>query len=225
MLLVHIRKKPPAFTPPQSSLNPFASQFQPVSQNDAMLAVAHAGPIESIHEANGSSVKNRVTAQKHDFSLEAYKIQNGEPNTSPSVASDADKLLNGDSSMSSSDGVPVLSAEEREQLFEEPRNISNVMKAVMGYDPKDNERICQFFNPETGKCFKGNNCRLEHVQIMKGMDKWVTKNVPMFSSSNPKKTQNLQMDGLVTEPQQRQKYLQFHMFQVQMRLSTSFHWL
>lgn len=53
-------------------------------------------------------------------------------------------------------------------LYEEPLNTSNPMKSVMGYGPKDERRICKFYKKNTGKCFKGNNCRFEHVEILKG---------------------------------------------------------
>ncbi|KAM7342356.1 krimper isoform 2-T2 [Cochliomyia hominivorax] len=57
-----------------------------------------------------------------------------------------------------------LSKVEIETLNEEPLNTSNVMKAIMGYDPTDDKHICRFYDTKTGACFKGANCKLLHIQ-------------------------------------------------------------
>ena len=57
----------------------------------------------------------------------------------------------------------VISKEELEILYEENLTTSNAMKAVMGHDPRDDKRICRFYDPNTGVCFKGSNCKLEHT--------------------------------------------------------------
>lgn len=43
----------------------------------------------------------------------------------------------------------------------------NINEAVMGYDPKDEVRICRFTKSD-GTCYKGKNCKLEHVPLSKG---------------------------------------------------------
>ena len=58
------------------------------------------------------------------------------------------------------------SENELKDLFEEPFNTSNVMEAVMGFDPKDEEKLCKFFDPTTNSCFKGNKCKKEHSLII-----------------------------------------------------------
>lgn len=68
-------------------------------------------------------------------------------------------------------GVSGFTKEGLGVLFEQPLNTSNAMVAVTGYEPKDDARICKFYDPSTGKCFKGNSCKFEHVQIMKS--KWM----------------------------------------------------
>lgn len=65
-----------------------------------------------------------------------------------------------------------LSAEERNELFADTGCTQNAMVAVMGYNPQDDRRICKFFDPKTGGCFKGAACRLQHVQLMPG--RWCT---------------------------------------------------
>lgn len=62
-----------------------------------------------------------------------------------------------------------VSEEQRKILFEEePEGTSNALKAVMGYVPQDEKRICPFYDSKTKRCFKGNHCRLQHVPILKG---------------------------------------------------------
>lgn len=51
---------------------------------------------------------------------------------------------------------------------EEPANIN---EAIIGYDARDETRICRFTRPD-GTCFKGKNCKLEHVPISKGVLEW-----------------------------------------------------
>lgn len=61
-----------------------------------------------------------------------------------------------------------LTPEQMKILYEEPLNTENAMVAVMGYNPTDDKRICKFYDPKTKGCFKGANCRLEHVQKLEG---------------------------------------------------------
>ncbi|XP_055380038.1 uncharacterized protein LOC129611109 [Condylostylus longicornis] len=49
---------------------------------------------------------------------------------------------------------------EKAVLYEEPLNTTNALKAVMGYEPKDEMRICKF--AQNGECFKGSRCKLSH---------------------------------------------------------------
>ncbi|KAJ8941624.1 hypothetical protein NQ318_000330 [Aromia moschata] len=53
----------------------------------------------------------------------------------------------------------------------------NINEAVAGYDPRDEARICRFTKPD-GTCFKGKNCKLEHVPFSK--DGFTTDLEPVF---------------------------------------------
>lgn len=66
------------------------------------------------------------------------------------------------------DSVNEMSEEDRNVLFEEPLNTQNALVASMGYNPQDDKRICPFFDPRIGGCFKGSSCRMEHVAKLKG---------------------------------------------------------
>ncbi|XP_058444573.1 uncharacterized protein LOC131426134 isoform X2 [Malaya genurostris] len=57
----------------------------------------------------------------------------------------------------------TLTQEELAILYEEPESTTNAMKATMGYIARDDERICPFYDPSIGGCFKGAGCKLEHV--------------------------------------------------------------
>lgn len=62
-----------------------------------------------------------------------------------------------------------LTQEELDMLYEEPPTVTtNALKAVLNYIPRDDNRICQHYDPRTGRCFKGNSCILEHVAPLEG---------------------------------------------------------
>lgn len=60
-----------------------------------------------------------------------------------------------------------ITEEQRKIFNEEPKSTTNVMKAIMGYVPQDDKRICPFYDKKTGKCFKA-SCRKEHVPKLEG---------------------------------------------------------
>lgn len=162
MLLVNIHKKP-TIIPIFKSLNPFAEEFQMPAKNVLLSATN----------------ENLVVALRNDLSLETLKPNQTidvEQKSLQSVASNAfepkhfanEKPLNGCIPKIPFNGVNHFTKEELEVWHDLPVSITNPMKAIMGYAPTDDERICKFYNPKTGKCFKGNNCSFEHVQIMKG---------------------------------------------------------
>lgn len=151
---------------PLSTLNPFAKEFTIATRMKA-LSVSECTKFEaSLDQSN-----NRETTLEDAYSAMPYNGQNSESesNINHHQTSDSAGLGDQPSNESARNTVFVLSAREREELYEEPANTSNVMKAVLGYDPMDEKRICRHFNPNTGRCFKGNNCRLKHVAIMKGI--------------------------------------------------------
>lgn len=67
-----------------------------------------------------------------------------------------------------------LTPEQMEILNEEPMTTSNALKAVMGYAPQDDKRYCKFYDPKTKGCFKGVNCKLEHLPILTGTFAWIS---------------------------------------------------
>lgn len=62
-----------------------------------------------------------------------------------------------------------ITEEQRRIFYEEGLGTTNALKAVFGYEPQDDKRICPHYDPRTGRCFKGNNCRLEHVKPLEGI--------------------------------------------------------
>lgn len=87
----------------------------------------------------------------------------------PSIGNDG--LSNGGrkSYSSTSANHSGVTEEQRKILYEEPLGTDNAMQAVMGYNPKDDKRICPFYDQKLNGCFKGARCRLEHVEKLKGM--------------------------------------------------------
>ncbi|CAH0563718.1 unnamed protein product [Brassicogethes aeneus] len=61
-----------------------------------------------------------------------------------------------------------LDLEEYLEDVETYGTAANVNEAILGYDPRDQARICQFTRPD-GTCFKGKNCKLEHI-LTKGIE-------------------------------------------------------
>ncbi|XP_005178464.1 uncharacterized protein LOC101887890 [Musca domestica] len=59
-----------------------------------------------------------------------------------------------------------LTREELEILYDDPLLCtSNALTAVMGYNPKDEKRLCRFYDPKTGACFKGSSCKQDHEPL------------------------------------------------------------
>ncbi|XP_061400437.1 uncharacterized protein LOC133336156 [Musca vetustissima] len=59
-----------------------------------------------------------------------------------------------------------LTREELQILYDDPLLCtSNALTAVMGYNPKDEQRLCRFYDPKTGACFKGSTCKQEHQPL------------------------------------------------------------
>lgn len=172
MMLVNIIKKPSPTIMHRSSLNPFAAEFQmPAAFTQPVYSA-----IESNHKMNSATSDGYVAAVENAFSLEAYKLNekiddcSGKSSSAATATNCAnEKSIIGCIAKARSDGVNELTKEELEELYEEPLNTSNALKAIMGYAPKDDERICRFYDPETGKCFKGNSCQFEHVPALKGI--------------------------------------------------------
>lgn len=62
-----------------------------------------------------------------------------------------------------------LTQEQIDMLNEEPEMMTtNALRAVYGYDPKDDRRLCPHYDPKTGGCWKGNTCKFEHGPKLEG---------------------------------------------------------
>ncbi|XP_033154552.1 uncharacterized protein LOC117137287 [Drosophila mauritiana] len=55
-----------------------------------------------------------------------------------------------------------ITEEDIAMLNEIDESTSDPLKAVLGFRPKDEQRICRHYDPKLNGCFKGNNCRLAH---------------------------------------------------------------
>lgn len=65
--------------------------------------------------------------------------------------------------------------EQLRVLYEEPATTTNALKAILGYVPHDDERLCPFYEKSTSRCFKGNSCQLDHIKPLENgltRDKW-----------------------------------------------------
>ncbi|XP_068146778.1 uncharacterized protein krimp [Drosophila tropicalis] len=80
------------------------------------------------------------------------------------------ELLEGDtipkkSMQTTNESQPVgeLLTEKQRQILEDfEKGTSDAVKAVMGFKPTDDQRLCRHYDPKLNGCFKGNHCRLVH---------------------------------------------------------------
>jgi Tudor domain len=56
----------------------------------------------------------------------------------------------------------MMTEEELEIWNEEPLNTGNAQVAVQGFSTRDDERLCKFYDPTIGGCFKGGRCKQRH---------------------------------------------------------------
>lgn len=56
----------------------------------------------------------------------------------------------------------VISESDRAIWNEEPLNTCDAQVAVQGFSTRDDERLCKFYDPKLGGCFKGGRCKLRH---------------------------------------------------------------
>ncbi|KAF7265231.1 hypothetical protein GWI33_021339 [Rhynchophorus ferrugineus] len=54
---------------------------------------------------------------------------------------------------------------------------NNLSELIWGYEPKDGKRVCKF-SRQDGTCFKGKNCKLEHIVLKDG---YTTDKIPAYS--------------------------------------------
>lgn len=78
-----------------------------------------------------------------------------------------------------------ISMEHLKELLdkEEPTNF-DAQVAVQGFHTRDDDRRCKFYDPKTGGCWKGGNCKLEHVPEIDGAFR-DTKNIHYYDRSSP----------------------------------------
>lgn len=92
-----------------------------------------------------------------DTLVVTLRIQGDEPSSeseSDDETEDEDELIN----------ELKLTEEQIRVLYEDPETTTNALKAILGYVPHDEGRICPFYEESTGRCFKGNSCQLEHIK-------------------------------------------------------------
>ncbi|XP_017049696.1 uncharacterized protein LOC108093866 [Drosophila ficusphila] len=58
-----------------------------------------------------------------------------------------------------------LSKEDMEMLNDFGKSTSDPLKAVLGFKPTDEQRICRHYDPKLKGCFKGSSCRLVHEPL------------------------------------------------------------
>ncbi|XP_058117790.1 uncharacterized protein LOC131260136 [Anopheles coustani] len=162
--------------------------------------------LENLGEVNGKLVHN---TQQSDEKISASNTTEGQ---STADQSNSEHLDENNSSLSVNDPIDqskeetfsgnqyaitrdTLSKEQVEQFDELPEGTTNAMKAVLGYDPKDDWQICKYYDPIKKRCFKGANCRRRHIEM--DPDGW-TRDRDTVSVSGVQKMEVPAQDSYVT---------------------------
>lgn len=61
----------------------------------------------------------------------------------------------------------MFNEKQLEILYEEPLNTDNAQIAVMGFQTHDDDRLCKFYDPNIGGCWKGGRCKQIHLPELK----------------------------------------------------------
>ncbi|EDW00751.1 uncharacterized protein LOC6561069 [Drosophila grimshawi] len=118
--------------------------------------------VTRIREFTFKSVRLRVLANNgNDLEVELLGPAEAESAMLSSVQLDLD-AANNRAEMQSDQADQKLSPAALEMLEEVEQGTSNALKAVLGYKPTDDQRICRHYDPKLNGCFKGSNCRLLH---------------------------------------------------------------
>lgn len=137
-------------------------------ENDQQQQQPQQSPLPEITPSETNPFKTNGYVQTNGYSVEENLVDADiKPNGSKEVTAFKETGYPDDKAVADTNG---LTQSQLEDLYQEPIQTSNALKAVMGYTPKDESRICKFYDPATKSCFKGSNCKKEHTEIMK--DGW-----------------------------------------------------
>lgn len=78
------------------------------------------------------------------------------------TGSSVDEIVSKVTDVSSTNSKEIFTVKELEVLNEEPLNTENPLIAVEGFVTRDDNRLCKFYDPKIGGCFKGGRCRQRH---------------------------------------------------------------
>uniref|UniRef100_A0A182R369 C3H1-type domain-containing protein n=1 Tax=Anopheles funestus TaxID=62324 RepID=A0A182R369_ANOFN len=124
---------------------------------------------QKAQQADASQSQTNVIKRAHNEQKEEFPIRNSSKDTNreeqynvtQSTTKEIKSAPNGEKQEYAITRETFTEA-ELEQLDDISQSTSNAMKAVLGYVPKDDERLCKHYDPATKGCFKGSNCRLRH---------------------------------------------------------------
>lgn len=113
---------------------------------------------ELITKENLSKVNETTNNKSHTYSALEY-------------TSSSDEFALGNCDTSTTLGNELSKSERQvveQPIFTENKSTSSAIEAVMTFRPTDDQRICHFYNPRTRSCFKGPNCKLQHLPQLEG---------------------------------------------------------
>ncbi|XP_017124342.1 uncharacterized protein LOC108144188 [Drosophila elegans] len=112
-------------------------------------------------EAIRSNLMNYTVSQMSKFLYQSLTFRVHDNNGIGLMVELIDKEVTGLNN-NKTEGPVKLSEDDMAMLNEIEDSTSNPLKAVLGFIPTDEQRICRHYDPKLNGCFKGNNCRLVH---------------------------------------------------------------
>lgn len=120
---------------------------------------------EKLEYLENNLLKNILTfeALKVRGEIVFTKIYSYDQKIAQEITQNFDEMLNIEEAPKVSN--TIFTAEEVEELYEEPLATSDALVAVQGFSTKDDAQLCKFYDPNTGGCFKGAKCKQKHLPL------------------------------------------------------------
>ncbi|XP_044758340.1 uncharacterized protein LOC123316362 [Coccinella septempunctata] len=148
----------------------FPLLYPPGSTRNNLLTEWPKSSIEALFELSGLSTENSgamfkivyVQRESGETAIDLCQAKGQDADTIGQLLIDLGHAVQ--IVLPEDDPMGVLSDEEDIKNLERCDNLNEV---ILGYDPKDEARICKFTRRGGGKCFK-RSCKLEHVEYTRG---------------------------------------------------------
>ncbi|XP_045478212.1 uncharacterized protein LOC123683306 isoform X2 [Harmonia axyridis] len=148
----------------------FPFLYPPGSTKNNLLIEWPNSTTEALFDLSGLGLENNkaifkishVQVEKHQIGIDMYQVNGQNDIMIGQLLIDLGHAV--EIILPEDDPMGILSDEEEIENLE---NCDNLNEVVIGYDPKDEARICKFTKHDGAKCFK-RSCKLEHAKFSRG---------------------------------------------------------